>query len=75
MGEGGRGVSKSSKRNMTVTFFITLVNIGGEGGGAVQEVCVGECIKLSIVCGGGSVVRVGLLGQWWRRGSAESEGD
>ena len=54
-----------------------LSNVGRykrEGGGGEKEVCVGGCIGSSKVCGGCSVVRVGVLGQWWRRGSAESEG-
>ena len=49
-------------------------NIGGEEGGVVKEFCVGGCFGSSKLCGGCSVVRVDLLGQWWRRGSAELEG-
>ena len=45
-----------------------------EGGGEDKEICVGRCIGPSNVCGGCSVVRVSVLGQRWRRGSAELEG-
>ena len=51
-----------------------LENTGGEEGSVVEEICVGGCIGSSKVCGGCSVVRVDLLGQWWKRGSAELDG-
>ena len=35
---------------------------------------MGGCIGSSKVCGGCSVVRVGALGQWWRRGGTELRG-
>ena len=49
-----------------------IFNVGRyrrEGGGGEKEICVGECIGSSKVCGGCSVVRVGVLGKWWRRGA------
>ena len=42
-----------------------------EGCGGEKEICLGGCIGSSKVCGGCSVVRVVVLGQWWRRGGAE----
>ena len=40
----------------------------------MKEVCVGGYIGSSKVLGGCSAVGVSFLGQWWRKGSAESEG-
>ena len=48
---------KDLQRNITVTLFLMLENTGGEGGGAVEEICVGGWIGLSKVCGGCCVVR------------------
>ena len=45
-----------------------------EGGGGEKEIRVGGCIGSSKACGGCNVVRVGVLGQWRRRGSAELGG-
>ena len=48
---------------------------GGEGsrGHRMQSATLLTLSK--VILKGCSVVRVGLLGKWWRRGSAESEGD
>ena len=45
-----------------------------EGGDRAKEICVGGCIGSSKVFGGCSVVRVGLLGLFWRRKRAELDG-
>ena len=57
-----------------MTLFLMLEDTGGKGGGGEKEICVGGCIGSSKVCGGCSVVRVGALGQWRRRGSTELGG-
>ena len=47
----------------------------GEGGRGHRMQSATLLTLSKVILKGCSVVRVGLLGQWWRRGSAESEGD
>ena len=44
-------------------------NMGGGGGDAVKEICVGGCIRPGKVCGGCDVLRADLTG--WCQGRKE----
>ena len=56
-----------------MTLFLMLEIQEGKGWCIEGYLCK-SCIGSSEVCRGCSAVRVVLLEQWWRRGSAESEG-
>ena len=43
--------------------FVQMVkNMGGGGGDAVKEICLGGCIRPDVVCGGYDVLRADLTG-------------
>ena len=74
-GRGRQRVVKELQKNYDGDVISDVdKNIGGKGGDAEKEICVKGFVGSSKVCGGCSVVRVDLLGQWWRRGSAELDG-